>query len=376
MQSIYNLDQRSSWEQIGKDQADLARTRQGFIQRFLFLGLALLTGMFMSVSDWGGEGAAQVQYHGTPPILIGAMLLYYSLVLLLMSQTQLARLRTRWWLNESTVHPQLGKRWVRVSAVFFGMLSLAVLVLPTGFGEDLLAILQVLLLYLASLGQALIALLLLPLALLFPWLNVQTEAIEAAPQPPITAPTPAPTRPLSPAWPGPAGNIVFWVVLGLAIAFAVFQYLRQERSLLQDIRGLFQSIGKWLRMQWLGLVHGWHALQQDQRARRRISGTQSLRGSPVKAAEPRPTPDAPRLRIFALYRALLAWGAEHGTARRPSQTPLGYQQALEQHLPDNDAIPAARELTHRFDQARYSREPISDAEAQAVEQDWNRSQQA
>ncbi|RIK45389.1 MAG: hypothetical protein DCC58_06560 [Chloroflexi bacterium] len=97
---------------------------------------------------------------------------------------------------------------------------------------------------------------------------------------------------------------------------------------------------------------------------------------------PRPDPYAhlrgdPRwrytLEIRETYARLQERGAKLGRARRPAETADEYQPALSARLQmAPDAPSAVAGITARYDVARYSGEPASEADAAAVSEAWQR----
>lgn len=73
----------------------------------------------------------------------------------------------------------------------------------------------------------------------------------------------------------------------------------------------------------------------------------------------------PRARIRRAYQAMLEWAKRKGWPRAAGQTPVQYAAALIQNQPP--AREALAALTHHYQQARYSAEPLEAADAQAAE---------
>ncbi len=189
--------------------------------------------------------------------------------------------------------------------------------------------------------------------------------------PPPTAAQPPPGPP--PPWLDLMKSVVFWGVLAAVVIFAIYQYARQNKE-------LFARIRRAPLMSWL--FDAWHWLQNRVRGASRDlrqavrQGLQRLReaGRPVvggfsrRFANPRRLPPRERVRFF--YLALVRKGQDAGLPRRPYQTPNEYAASLQQNLPemDEDIHP----LTEAFIEARYTRHPVSEAQAGLARRSWER----
>jgi len=118
-------------------------------------------------------------------------------------------------------------------------------------------------------------------------------------------------------------------------------------SLLSELVALFKRAGRWL----------WQAILSLLRRRGDISPVTAHRGEPG-------------LSVRAFYRRLLEWAARRDLPRKQSQTPLEYLKVLCQKFPGKDKELAF--ITDVYLQVRYGQLPISDAEAEAVGQAWQK----
>jgi hypothetical protein len=376
MSLLYNLEEFTDWEQVGKQQANLAKKRHAFLNRFTMMGVVLLIGMIFSAGDWQESGGLAFTFNGEPLVLALVVMGYFLMLLLLMSQTQLARLRTRWWLNNSAVNPQVQRSWMRVSLGFFIVASMIALLSPTGFADDLFSILQSVLLFLMMAVQLIFALLLLPvsllLGLLFPG-QAQAEGETPSPEAPEAfQETVEQFTQQPPAWLDTASDVIVWVLLGGVIVFALVQYLRQDRSLAADIAALFKRIQLFIQGAWHALRHGMDDLSENIQRRRRLrqsEQSQTVFQTDLKQAEADKKLSQPRKEVFRLYRSLLNYGKQIGLGRKVSQTPLQYEECLENELESSVEEPL-HTLTKVFDDARYSQRNLTQEEADQVAEEW------
>ncbi|MBN2046694.1 MAG: DUF4129 domain-containing protein [Anaerolineaceae bacterium] len=374
---IYNLEENVSWEQIGKDQRNLILIRQRFLMRLLFMGVLILMLMTISESDWSGGETLRLFYHGSSPTLVAVVMGYFFLALLLMSQTQFARLRTRWWLNGSQISPLLTKRWVRVSLLFFAVLGLVVMLVPTGFSDVLLTFLRDAFVWMVMAVSYLWVMLIYLFSRLFPPQEGALEETLAEPTPPPFIPPDDPSAPARtlPVWMETAKDALFWVVLALVIGFAVYQYMRQDRDLLRDLQTMLRKVRSFLRDFFCALWTQFKIVggSLSDRARKRIASTQQARSVNGVSADEEDAVrelDHPRLQVMALYAAFLRLGVRLGSARKTHQTPLQYERQMEAVVLD-EAVEPVHELTDAFDRARYSAAKIPTAEAEQLKKDWH-----
>ena len=376
MKLLYNLEEYTDWDQIGKQQANLMKKRTAFLNRFIFLGVGVLLGMTFSAGSWVGSGTIRFTFSGEPLNLILVVMGYFLLLLVLMSQTQLARLRTRWWLNNSAVNPRVQQTWMRTSLYFFCVAALIALISPTGFAEQVFSTLQSILLLLMTAVQFLVAMIFLPISLLIGLLFPTLEQPEGTETPTEVLPSLQDTAERltaqTPAWLDTASDVIVWVLLGGVILFALAQYLRQDRSLAADIAALFQRICDFVRNAWASLRGGVEEFATNLQRRRRLR--QAARTETELTGEISELSDRsiglPRKEIFRIYQRLLIHGRNIGKSRISSQTPLQYEQTLAEELTDIGLDPL-HQMTEVFDDARYSQRELTQQEADRMAEEWN-----
>lgn len=369
---LFNLQEFTDWDQVGKHHADLAKIRAAFLTKFTFLGMAVLIGMIFSAGAWDQTKSLLFSFHGESLRLILVVMGYFLLLLLLMSQTQLARLRTRWWINAAFISPRIHRDWVRVSLIFFLVAALAALIAPSGFAEGLFRTMQKFLLYVMMALQLIFSLVMVPIALLLGWLFPQPSGSTETPvpvQPEVPQEAVQPFLPQIPAWLDTLSAVLVWLVLGGVILFALLQYLRQDRNLFADVRSLLQRIGAFLRDAWRSLRTG-IAERLAERKQQLSYARNPVTVDEENNQERLPTaPDRTRHRIFQLYRHLLQHAQQAGIHRKASQTPLDYEQALDGYL-DSGVADSLHGMTEKFDDARYSQRAMSDEDARQMAEDW------
>lgn len=158
--------------------------------------------------------------------------------------------------------------------------------------------------------------------------------------------------PESARWLGLAG-IIALVVLALALGLRG-RWIEAEEAI-EETRELILSVGL-LRNQTATLWRRWL---------RWLRRFVPIRMNPFLPLEDEPPS---RRMIRAAYQALLATARERGYPRRREQTPMEYQHALEQVLPQAQGALSA--LTEGYVQARYDVTPPTSEQADHVQQAW------
>jgi hypothetical protein len=201
-----------------------------------------------------------------------------------------------------------------------------------------------------------------------------------APQAPA-APRPPPLPPVAissgTGWPEILKSILFWLIFIGVIGFSLYSYLMRHKEWLQSLRqrpylgwlvdGL-ASIWHWLRRVNRSVTASLEAginrfrarqLSRMEQAARRIISLRRL---------------SPRQKVLFYYLAMVRRSTERGLPRKPYQTPNEYAQTLEQYLPAVDD--EVNSITGYFNEARYSRHPITTQHAGQAQQFWGRIRNA
>lgn len=309
------------------------------------------------------------------PVPVLAILGYFALGIVLLSQAQFSGLHLMWQAQGIPVQSHIGQRWLVWVTVFLVGLTLVALVLPTTYSVGpLRAALAVLTLvfYVVTFMLGLVMLLMAWLvSLILP--NVE---MPATPQLALPAAVPA-------AAAGGAGEPwlemllsgLFWLlVIGIA-AYAVLRFVRERIGVAGGAGSWWARFVAWLRDLWSGWLGWGHGLQA--RLGRRSAGRQA--GRPAAAGPGRLAwlalrRLAPRELVRYFYLSTLQRAAGAGQPRRTHQTPYEYQATLEREFPELE--PDLAGLTEAFVQARYNTRPVAAEEAQAVKPLWQRVRDA
>jgi hypothetical protein len=333
-----------------------------------------------------------------PALRVGVLntILYFFLGLVLLSLTQFNLLRARWYRDSLPVRKEIASRWIVYSLVFILGLALIARLLPTGYTVGLLTVLNYLFFAIAAIINFIITVLLLPIFWLLGWF-ASLFAGSGASETPASLPTITELPVLPQTEPIPLWelikSILFWLVFLSVIGFALVYYFKENKEMLANLRKIpfFSSIARffdWLG-NWLQGVNrqigeivdtGWQRLL----ARR----DRTIADPPWRFVNPNRLPPRERVRFF--YLAMVRRGGERGYDRHPAQTPLEYSDSLAEALvstgpADMDDVDSKRDrqplddeifsedidvMTDKFIMARYSRQPISENDANLVERAW------
>lgn len=347
--------------------------RRQLAGRILFLGAVMVILTALTRADlkavWGA----------LPPVEVGAVnvLLYFFLALLLLSQGQFAVLRATWIWQRIPVTRPMAMGWLRYSLIFLAVIALLVLVLPTSYSVGLFPLIKILFSTILTILYFLFLVVSLPILWLLNLLNRQRGLDQTLENPfENLLPTPEPdtvTPIASVPFPELAKSILFWTLFLLVSGYALVQYFRQHKELVERLRRIPGL--RWLTEGWLSFwtwlrgatqtvteiaAAGWARVRPKTR-----SGT---RVTPWSLRSPNRLPPRERVRFF--YLAMVRRAQENGHPRGAAETPSEYAATLHRALPDAD--PDVQAISEAFIQARYTQHPISEADAGHVKTVWAR----
>jgi len=296
------------------------------------------------------------------------VLAYMLCGLVLVGLAQLGRLRANWTIDGITVMPGLSRRALQALAPLLALALGIALALPTRYAlglSDLLAGALDIAAAVAAFIYGIIALLLLPIALL----------LGRAPRPPRPPVAPHAPPPLAHAPHGGGdvlGSVLFW-----AVALAVLGYCAYV--LLRNARGRVPALGAAgnVAARMLALVGRLARLLRGL-ARRGAAGV--ARVAQALTAVARTRQEAPRIRhtplrrmgprerVAYLYLSVEERARRLGLPRATGQTASQYSRRLRREMPDLD--PDLTGLTDLFLEARYSPHPFDDERASGARRLW------
>ena len=303
------------------------------------------------------------------PLVVGAVLTYFLIGLLLISQGQLAVLRARWTLDRLPTAAAITRNWPLYTLLVILLFAVVAAFLPLGDTYLLSVVLSTILNAAFALVYLIFRLLTVGLLLLLSLLPFATPSPEDAPPPPPAQDVLAPPPDLLtvPPW---VGGAFFWLSVVVLLGYAAYFYFSDKETSL-----------RWLRRLWAHLVAQWQLLFGA--ARRWYAQRQPDSDAPARAsynALPafirRLVPWrllSPNQRVRFLYFQMLAAAEQREVGRHSAETPDRFAPRLEA------AITAAEEeaaaiagLTGAFVAVRYAGRVMTVAAADQIKRNWER----
>jgi hypothetical protein len=299
---------------------------------------------------------------------------------LVLSQTQFSILNAHWFKESIPTNGKIASFWFPASFVLLMVIAGVVIFLPTRYSMGLFALVQSLVnlilivftfLQLFIIGP-IIALLALLMSLLgFTQTNnpPQTPAQSTPQFPQVVAQAPVP-------WWELVKSLFFWLFFISIIIWALWYYINQHKGVLTFLR----RFGFWDKF-----VIVWNWLKSY--SRRMNKGIANVVHSGIKrlqALRPKRIVDfnplslisrnlPARHRILLIYLAMVRWNNQYGIQRLKSQTPFEYARMVISLTPDiHDDLTI---ITGSFIEARYTRHPITNEQANQVQSAWVNMQQ-
>lgn len=308
---------------------------------------------------------------GIPSPLVVAMVGYFLLGLILLSQARLAVLRAQWLQDGVEMPERLPSRWNRWSLVIIGGIGLLAALLPLGSTWHIGAIVNTVVMVIVRLALFVVFLIVSVFALIMslfgeqpPMPEMPQELVPATPQEALT--------PLmeAPPW---LGGATLWLIVLIALLVALRLLLGKDgvdltrRKLAAALARLWAYLKSWGR----GVQNLARTIQIGLPAHRTRTTPEAER-QPWRFVRLGGLPPREQVRYF--YLSTLRRAADQGVVRRPAQTPQEFVQDLEQTWPEAELDVTA--LTEAFITARYDVAEISPDEAQEVKSVWERIKRA
>ena len=286
---------------------------------------------------------------------------YFVVGLLWNAWGRMRYLRTSWQSRKLPEPPQLMWRWSRYLLVLLLIAAIPAVLIPGGYSLNPFVWLDWLLGLFKTRTQG------------RPSTGRPPPLVNGTEQP---LPTPAPPAPPAP----PPLVDLSWLPLALFWLVTVLLLIYALRVLAQTGLGRFRFPDFFLT-RWL--IAGWNFVLSFVRVRlrfnRQVEETGETRinaderGGLLSFLRPERAPASPRARVRYYYKKLLRKGAKNGLARRRGMAAEEYASYLQQAVANPaEATPDLTDLTSRFQEARYSPHPVSEAAAQQAEQSWQR----
>jgi hypothetical protein len=339
-----------------------------FVARWVVGGILLVIFAAGSRYDLPESGFFGVVRQNIDPTVIGAIIVYFLAGLVLISQGQLALLRSRWILQKTPSAPAVLQNWPVYALMIIVLIGIVAALLPLGgtfyLAQILSATLAAIYFFLFGIFRFFLTLFMMLLS----WLT--GEPVEEAPPPPEPMPTPALDIPpenaaVLPPW---TGGLFFWAFAAILLGYAAYIYFSGKGSDFAWARRIWAM----LRMRWLALFGAYQTWQAARLRAQASRAEEALRG------KDRALPDWLRLRgldpdrqVRYYYLALLHRAEEAGLPRKEAETPLHYAPRLAEQL-DADELnrTAIADLTDAFVQVRYAGSHVAPDRLAQIKQVW------
>ncbi len=361
-----NVDPSDIHWEIGKLMNDRTAIRQGLVGRLLWIGVIMV---FLVAIIRSSILAAPGSMSSSAPVI--NIMAYFCLILVLFSQTQFAILTGRWYWHKTPISRIMTGAWIRYSILFFALLTIISLLLPTNYSMGLLETMNVLISMLVNFVVAIVQLLLLPIIWLLTLAGCTRQAQTGdSPSPiPNSPPSSQPNPPLP--WLELLQSILFWGLLTGIVGYSLIQFIRQNPQMLAFFQRIplfhwFASIWRWF-IKW-SMKAGREFNRVYEQVRSRLIPKQSAHLLKKMQNWANFRQLDPRQQITFYYLRLLDRGGEHGIPRKAHETPLQYAGSLESHLPE--VRKEISGLTETFVEARYSIHPIPSERVALVQRFW------
>lgn len=314
------------------------------------------------------------------PAVVAAIVIYFLAGLILVSQGQLALLRTRWLLDRVPSTDSVLRQWPFYVILLLIAIGFLAALLPFG-GTFLLA--QILFGIVGFAFNAVLSMFRFFMGLLLLLIGMimgespETPLPEAPPPPPPPVLDQMPPAAAQlPAW---TGGALFWTVMVLFLGYAAYIYLSDRgvqftwlKTFWQLLRErwlmLFGSLRQWQQSMVPGRTNPEHPLAETPQVHWSKRGLDWRRLDPTQ-----------QVRYF--YLTTLEQAQGRGIGRTNGETPAQYAPRLTQHLATQQATTeqptdefkdqqAVQKLTDAFIQARYSKKPLDQPASNALVQVW------
>lgn len=342
---------------------------RGFVARWVGWGILLIIlastlRMGITRPNFWALGRLDVE-----PLVVGAVLSYFLIGLLLISQGQLAVLRARWTLDHLPTASAITRNWPLYTLLVILCFAVAAAFLPLGDTYLLSIVLGTILNALFAFVYLIFRLITMAFLMLLSLLPFSTPTPAEAPPPPPAQNLlePPPEMLVIPPW---VGGAFFWLSAALLLGYAAYVYFSDKEGSLRWIQWLWARIAAQWRLLF-GAAQRWYVQRQP--------GPREQAGTP-----PRTPPRSmrrwlpwrllsPAQRVRLLYFQLLAAAEARAAGRREAETPDRFAPRLAATIAASEEETAAIDsLTAAFVDVRYAGSASSAAESERLRQSWKR----
>ena len=358
---------------------------QSFLKGWIVGGILLVTFAALATFDVRSVvqladaqgGVRTVTRLGMSPQMLIALMVYFVVGLLLISQGRMVILNGRWLAERCQQDSGIASTWRRWTLALLGGLALLASFMPIGDSFVLYRIMQAI----AGLLTVLVRLALVIVTAAFTLILLLIHAVislfpNATAQPPPTSDF-GDLLPSSPPPPLEASNVqaalagsAFWLTIVAVAILATLHFLRDRGPGVDpnNLQRLWRRLTSWLMAFWRDAAEKTLALSPrlPWRIRRPSVGQGQLSRFRFLRVNALP----PRAQIRFLYLALVRQTAKRGLRRTPAATPTEFAEKLNLRWPDSEADVEA--LTGAFLEARYSDHKLDGRRLKEAKDAWIR----
>lgn len=316
------------------------------------------------------------------PAVIAAIVIYFLAGLVLVSQGQLALLRTRWLLDRVPASESVLRQWPVYVMLLLLVIGVLATLLPFGgtflLGQILFGVLNFIINLFLSIFRFFMSLFLLLIALLMGETPPGPAPEAPPPPPPPTIEALPPAMSHLPAW---TGGAIFWISMALILGYATYIYLSDRGVQFTWLRAFWQM----LRERWQLLFGSYRQWQRNRLPGRATAADIAANTAGVhwskRRLDWRRLDPTQQVRYF--YLTTLEEAKERGVGRASGETPTQYEPRLTAHIiasltaaeeetkkeQDQQAV---QKLTEAFIRARYSKKPLQKIESTTLAPIWEK----
>ncbi len=339
-----------------------------FVARWVVGGILLVLFAAGSRMELPRSGFFGIMRQAIDPTVITAIVIYFLLGLVLISQGQLALQRARWTLQKTPSAPGVLRNWPVYALLLILVVGVVAALMPLGGTFWLARILTAIIAAIYTVLFAIFRFFLSLFLLLVSWLTGEPTETPPPPPPTVQPAMPEAPPPVEPALPPWAGGAVFWLFIALLLGYAAYIYFSGKGFTFVWL----QQLWRMLQVRWhqlFGAYRGWQAARiaaalaraqaEDGETRRRLPSWLRFRNLD------------PERQVRYYYLSILHHAAEAGLPRQKSETPYAYGPRLANHLPPDETAPeAVTDLTDAFVQVRYAGSQVSSERLAQAKSRW------
>jgi len=307
-----------------------------FTSRWVTGGLLLVLLSASTRVELNSSGFATFLNHNISIVVIVVIILYFLIGLLLISQGELALLRSRWTLQKIPNTAAILRNWPFYVFVLVLGIGLVSALLPLGSTFYLAQIFWAVVAFIYELVMGIFQLILFLLMILTGGLlGGEGEVLAPPPAPTLTFPSFNEEQPTVSEMPSWTGGIFFWLTMSLLLGYAAYIYFSGKGFSFNWLQNLWQLLSSRWQQLW-GTYLGWQGNKIEFAG---VENSLNFRSRKNKGRSIAWQDRSPTEQIRYFYLSLLEQASTAGVARAQSETPLQYLPRLQAALDLQEPTP-------------------------------------